>query len=128
MFYIDSVIASGMDPEEWWPKQQAGVAVAYFKTGRPDLARALIRKLIERSDTTSVGSPMYFIGWYYSWIGELDSAFYWLDEAVENRSSEVSWLKVDPAFKSLQEDPRYLDLYERTGHKDFDDYMAGKEE
>ena len=128
MFYIDSMIASGQDPDEWMPKYQAGLAVVNFKTGRPDLARTLIGKLIERSDTTSVGSPVYFIGWYYSWIGELDSAFYWLDEAVENRSSEVSWLRVDPAFNSLKEDPRYWDLYERTGHKAFDDYMANKKE
>ena len=86
----------------------------------------MIGKLIERSDTTSVGSPAYFTGWYYSWIGEADSAFYWLDKAVENRSPDLTWLKVDPAFDSLKDDPRYWDLYERTGFKTYDDYMAGK--
>jgi len=126
MVLCDAVIAFGEDPAGWVPKLQADLAVTYFKTGRTDQARALINKLIERSDTTSVGSPAYFTGWYYSWIGEPDSAFYWLDEAVENRSPDLTWLRVDPAFRSLKEDPRYWDLYERTGFKAYDDYMAGR--
>jgi tetratricopeptide (TPR) repeat protein len=128
MFYFDSLKASGQDPGGWIPKFQADLAVAYFKTGQTGPARAMIGKLIERSDTTSVGSPAYFTGWYYSWIGEPDSAFYWLDKAVENRSPDLTWLKVDPAFTNLKDDPRYLDLYKRTGFQDFDDYMAGREQ
>ena len=38
----------------------------------------------------------------------------------------MPWLKVNPAFNSLKDDPRYWDLYERTGHKAYDDYMASK--
>jgi len=128
MFLFDTLIASGQDPGRRQPKFQADLAVAYFKTGRTGQARAIIGRLIQRSDTTSVGSPAYFTGWYYSWIGEPDSAFYWLDAAAENRSPDLTWLKVDPAFNNLKSDPRYLDLYERTGFKDFDDYMAGREQ
>jgi len=126
MFLFDSLIASGQDPGGWVTKSQADLAVAYFKTGRTDQARAMIGKLIERSDTTSAGSPAYFTGWYYSWIGEPDSAFYWLDKAVENRSPDLTWFKVDPAFNNLKGDPRYGDLYERTGFKAYDDYIAGR--
>jgi tetratricopeptide (TPR) repeat protein len=126
LFCFDSLIAKGQDPGRWLPISQADLAVASFKTGHAGPARAMIGKLIERSDTTSVGSPAYFTGWYYSWIGEADSAFYWLDKAVENRSPDLTWLKVDPAFDSLKDDPRYWDLYERTGFKTYDDYMAGK--
>jgi TolB-like protein len=128
LFCFDSLIAKGQDPGRWLPINQADLAVASFKTGHTDQARAMIGKLIARSDTTSVGSPDYFIGWYYSWIGEPDSAFYWLDEAVENRSPDLTWLKVDPAFNNLKNDPRYWSLYERTGFKAYDDYMASKNE
>ena len=124
MFCFDSLIAIGQDPDRWLPINQADLAVASFKTGHTGQARAMIGKLIERSDTTSVGSPAYFTGWYYSWIGEADSAFYWLDKAVENRSPDLTWLKVDPAFNNLKSDPRYLDLYKRTGFKAFDDYCS----
>ena len=124
MFCFDSLIEIGQDPDRWLPINQADLAVASFKTGHTGQARAMIGKLIERSDTTSVGSPAYFTGWYYSWIGEPDSAFYWLDKAVENRSPDLTWLKVDPAFNSLKDDPRYWDLYERTGFKAYDDYCS----
>ena len=57
-------------------------------------------------------------------MGQVDSAFYWLERAFRNRSAEMPWLKVDPAFDILKDDDRYWDLYERTGHKAYDDYMA----
>jgi len=128
MFYFDSVISIGQEPERWLPKRQANLAVASFKLGRTDLSRTMISNLIKRSDTTSVGSPAYFTGWYYSWIGELDSAFYWLDKAVQNRSPDLTWFKVDPAFNTLKDDPRYWGLYERTGFKAYDDFVASKKE
>jgi len=59
-------------------------------------------------------------------IGEVDSAFYWLEKAYKNKSPEIPWLKVDPVFRNLKDDDRYWDLYERTGHKAYDDYMASK--
>jgi TolB-like protein len=124
MFCFDSLIAIGQDPDRWLPISQADLAVASFKTGHTGQARAMIGKLIERSDTTSVGSPAYYTGWYYSWIGEADSAFYWLDKAVENRSPDLTWLKVDPAFNSLKDDTRFWYLYERTGFKAYDDYCS----
>ena len=126
LYYLESATESenlGM----LFPRFQADLAVAYHKTGHTEKARNIVSRIIQRSDTTASQSPAYFTGWYYSWIGEPDSAFYWLEKAVENRSIEIPWLKVDPAFNSLKDDPRYLDLYERTGHKAFDDYMASKE-
>ena len=110
------------------PRFQAGIAVTLFKNGNEDLARTIIGELIGASDTTAVRSPAYFTGWYYSWIGESDSAFYWLDKSVKNRSMEIPWLKVDPAFNSLKDDPRYWNLYERTGFKAYDEYMASRKD
>jgi hypothetical protein len=110
------------------PGFQADAAVALFKTGNQDLARSIIGYLIGASDTTAVRSTAYYAGLYYSWIEEPDSAFCWLEKAVKTRSIEIPWLKVDPAFNSLKDDPRCWDLYERTGHKAYDDYMASKEE
>jgi len=93
------------------------------KTNSHQKARKIINKLIAKSDSTSAGSPAYFTGWYYSGIGEVDSAFYWLEKAYKNRSPEMPWLKVNPVFNNLKENDRYWDLYERTGHKAYDEYM-----
>jgi len=116
------------DPEIFVPRYQAYLALAYEKTNSHEKARKIINQLIEKSDSTTAGSPEYFTGWYYSWTGEIDSAFYWLEKAYNNRSPEMPWLKVDPAFNNLKEDDRYWDLYERTGHKAYDDYLASKKQ
>jgi TolB-like protein len=124
-FYLEYAMKNE-HPDMLSPRLQADLAIAYEKTNHLQQARTIINQLIAKSDTTSVGSPGYFTGWYYSWMGDKDSAFYWLEKAYENRSPEFPWLKVDPAFNSLKDDPRYWDLYERTGHKAYDDYMASR--
>ena len=124
-FYLESAIKSE-HPEMLLPRFQAYLALVYNKTKNYQQALPIIEQLKDLSDETSAGSPAYFTGWYYSSIGEVDSAFCWLEKAYNNRSPEMPWLKVDPAFNSLKEDDRYWDLYERTGHKAYDDYMASK--
>ena len=124
-FYLEYAMKNE-HPDMLSPRLQADLAIAYEKTNHLQQARTIINQLIAKSDTTSVGSPEYFTGWYFSGMGDKDSAFYWLEKAYENRSPEFPWLKVDPAFNSLKDDPRYWDLYERTGHKAYDDYMASR--
>ena len=80
------------------------------------------------SKETISNSPAYFTGLYYSAIGEVDSAFYWLEKAYKDRSPEFFKLKANPSFNNLEEDDRYWDLYERTGHEAYDDYKADKTE
>jgi hypothetical protein len=105
-------------------RYQAELALVYHKTNQSSLAQKIINQQIIRCNINASGSQGYFIGWYYSGIGDLDSAFYWLEKAYQGRSPEFSWLKVDPVFTSLKKDPRYWDLYKRTGHKAYDDYIA----
>jgi len=124
-FYLEYAMEND-HPDMLSPRFQTYLVLAYNKTNNPQKAQKLINQLVAKNDTTSVGSPAYFLGWYYSWIQEPDSAYYWLEQAHQNHSPEFSWFKVDPAFNSLKEDPRYWDLYERTGHKAYDDYIARK--
>ena len=124
-FYLESALQS-VHYEMPVPRWQAKLAFVYEKTNNHLKARTIVNQLIAKSDTTSVGSPAYFTGWYYSGIGEVDSAFHWLEKAYNNRSPELPWLKVDPAFNNLKDDDRYWDLYERTGHKSYDDYIASQ--
>jgi TolB-like protein len=120
--YLESALKSG-DPQMLIPRFQAYQALVYYKTNKHQQAQAIIDKLVDKTKATSVGSPEYFIGWYYSGIGQVDSAFYWLEKAYDKHSPEMPWLKVTPVFKSLKNDARYWDLYARTGHTAHDEYM-----
>jgi tetratricopeptide (TPR) repeat protein len=120
--YLESALQSE-DQNMFIPRFQACLALAYYKTNNDQQAQMIINKLIKINNETRAGSPDYCIGWYYSGIGKVDSAFYWLEKAYNNRSPEMPWLKVDPVFKNLKDDDRYWDLYERTGHRAYDEYM-----
>jgi TolB-like protein/Tfp pilus assembly protein PilF len=122
--YLESALKYG-DSQMFLPRFQAYLALTYNKTKQYQQAQTIIHEVINKNKETSRGSPDYFAGWYYSGIGEVDSAFYWLEKAYNNRSPEMPWLKVDPVFKNLKNDDRYWDLYERTGHKAYDEYREG---
>lgn len=125
LFYLESAVQAG-DMQMYLPRFQAGLALAYQKTDQPEKAKGILDQLIYQGNELGPSSPNYFLGWYYSHMGDVDSAFYWLERAYRNRSAEMPWLKVDPAFDILKDDDRYWDLYERTGHKAYDDHMASQ--
>ncbi len=110
------------------PRFLACLALACSKTSRTVRAKQIINQIAVKSNTTIAGSPEYYTGWYYSAIGEIDSAFIWLDKALYNKSPEMPWLKQNPFFNSLKGDKRYWDLYEKTGHKTYDDFLKNIQE
>jgi len=48
-------------------------------------------------------------------LGDKDQAFAWLDKVYDERSSYLTWLKVEPLFDPLRSDPRFADLVRRVG-------------
>ncbi len=110
------------------PRFQVCLALAYSKTSRSVQAKEIIKQLTANSNANSAGSPEYYIGWYYSAIDEIESAFIWLGKALNNKSPEMPWLKQNPFFNNLKGDQRYWDLYEKTGHKAYDDFKKDKKE
>ncbi len=126
LYYFESAMKSADRPRMLTPRFQSYQALAYNKTGHYAQAQNIINQLTSKGNETTGGNPDYFAGWYYSGIGNADSAFYWLEKALVNRSIQLSWLKADPVFKNIRPDKRFPFLYERTGHKAYDDYIAGK--
>jgi TolB-like protein/Flp pilus assembly protein TadD len=59
--------------------------------------------------------PAAAIALIYGQLGDPDTAFRWLDRAVEQRSSFLLFLKVSPRMDPLRSDPRYRQLLQRIG-------------
>jgi hypothetical protein len=55
------------------------------------------------------------IAMIYAKLGDKDAAFEWLENAFQERRSDLIFLKVDPAWDSMRSDPRFSDLVRRTG-------------
>jgi len=51
----------------------------------------------------------------YAYLGDVDEAFAWLDEAYEYRDQWLPFLNVNPEFDVLRADPRFDELVARVG-------------
>ena len=59
-------------------------------------------------------SPGY-IALVYIALGERDQALTWLDKAYQQHSPMMTWLKIDPRFDSIRQEPRFQELMRRVG-------------
>lgn len=85
----------------------------YATAGRLDEARALLERLRTSSDQGYV-SP-FDIALVHVGLQEPDEAFAWLNQAFDQRSQWLGYLKVEPQFDSLRRDPRFQDLLRHIG-------------
>lgn len=51
----------------------------------------------------------------YANLNDKDQSFQWLDKAIEERSSALVWLKVDPKLDRLRSDSRFAERLRRIG-------------
>jgi serine/threonine-protein kinase len=59
--------------------------------------------------------PYYHLAFLYAVFGDKDRAFDALDKALEQRTSDMPFLNVDPAFDGLRQDPRFAALKKKMG-------------
>jgi adenylate cyclase len=90
------------------------ISLANFDLGQHEKANAALAKLAENYE----GSAASFIAENYAWRGEADSAFEWLDRAIEQNQYMWGSMPFDPAFKNLHDDPRWADFQTRMGRSE----------
>ncbi len=93
------------------PGKNPMVGVAHAQAGHTVEAREVLDFLLERRQDRYVPGTM--IASIYAALGESDAAFEWLDRAYEERDYFLVWLKVDPMYDPLRDDPRLADLLQR---------------
>jgi hypothetical protein len=81
------------------------------KSGKPDEARTLRDELL-KSSTQRYVSPGN-IALIYNGLGERDETFVWLERGFEQRDQKMVFLKVEPKWNNLRDDPRFQDLLRR---------------
>ena len=82
-------------------------------SGKKDEALDVLRRLNELADSTYV-SP-YYKAMVYAGLGDPDSAFENLDQAVTEREPFLITLAIFPLLDSLRPDPRFDLLLKRIG-------------
>jgi len=88
-----------------------------FKTG--------FKKMIQNvNDSTplELRSPIWMV-WCYAGLEDNDNTFKYLNIMVNDRLPQISMLS-QSNFDFLRDDPRYLELYEKAGFKEYDEYKV----
>ena len=72
---------------------------------------------LTQMESTYADSRAFYIATVYAWCGDSESAFTWLDRAVESGQRTLG-IRTEPMLKSLQADPRWEALLFRVGLAD----------
>ena len=86
---------------------------AYAHAGRRNDADRLLEELQRRKRAGYVPAAAFVNA--YLGLGENDQAFVWLEQAYQEQSNILLFLKVHPFFDPIRSDPRFTDLVRRTG-------------
>lgn len=89
----------------------ADIGHLYAVWGKTSEARKVLQELIHKSRQGYASA--YGIAVVYAGLGERDRAVEWLNKAYEDRSIEMTDVKIDPRFDGLRSDPRFTDLLRR---------------
>ena len=99
-----------------WPVLVTARGFTYAMAGRTDEARAVLREMDALSKHRFVTS--YGMALVHAGLCQKDDAFDWLDKAFEERSHWLVWLRLDPRWLNLRDDPRFAALIERIKYPD----------
>jgi len=91
----------------------AGLAHSYALAGRRSDAEQVLQGLLGRARKSYV-SP-FDIALIYTALGEKDTAFAWMEKAMQERSTWLVYSKWEPRLDPLRSDPRFHDLLRRIG-------------
>ncbi len=80
-----------------------GLALTYHALGRKKESDAALAELSEKYGDGGA----YQVAEVYSFRGESDRAFQWLERAYAQRDSGLAYMKGDPMLKNLKGDPRW---------------------
>ena len=95
------------------PRNIANLAAAYYRDGRRSDAEPLLEEL-EAYAAGSYMAPALLAAVYFS-AGDANQGFALLNQALEERSREMIFLKVSEMLRGYRDDPRYLKLVEQVG-------------
>jgi TolB-like protein/DNA-binding winged helix-turn-helix (wHTH) protein/Tfp pilus assembly protein PilF len=110
---FDEAIA---DVEKWGesgPWTLAWKAYVYGRAGKQLQARQAIARLQHFYGNNQHINPEPIL-WAYVGIGDKDHAFAWFERAYVDHSNVLTSLKVNPAYDSLRDDPRFSELMRRV--------------
>ncbi|MGI8811788.1 MAG: TPR end-of-group domain-containing protein [Pyrinomonadaceae bacterium] len=107
--YFASLEADGFGPDEIRP-----LRTAFERTGFKGFVRARIpwRKKVYAKRFTP---QLIDNAWDYAFLNDKDNAFEWLAKSLDKGETDMVFLKFNPAYEGLHDDPRFKELIRKIG-------------
>jgi TolB-like protein/Tfp pilus assembly protein PilF len=126
LWYLGFALIANDQPGEAVPVLEKALAVsnrspgvmgvlvrAYAHAGRRADALHLLGELKKRKQTGYVPAAAFVNA--YLGLGDYDHAFVWLEQAYQEHSNILLFVKVHPYFDPIRNDPRFASLLRRVG-------------
>jgi len=97
-------------PGAW---SMTGVALLAAMFGERETALITLERVKEAAQTAFVVPSSYAQS--YAYLRDNDQAIAWLERAYVERDPWLVWLKTNPCFDPIRDDPRFTDLVRRVG-------------
>ncbi len=91
----------------------AAVGFLYGRTGDRKESEKVLADILRLSKVEYV--PPYLMGSVCVGLGKFDEAFIWFNRAIDEHSNSMEYLKVDPIFDPVRNDPRFAQLMKKVG-------------
>jgi len=92
----------------------AYLAIAHTRKRQTEEVHSLLEELNERRSDGEKGIAL-FLAHIYSGLGDNELALHWLKTAYKDREVDLIWLKVEPQFENLREEPRFKAIIKAMG-------------
>jgi tetratricopeptide (TPR) repeat protein len=96
-----------------WVVTLAGIGNVEGMAGKKREARDMLARLNTLSQKKYV-TP-YGVALVYAGLGEKDQALNWLDKALDDRSHWLVWIRLDPRWDPIRDEPRFKRIVSRVG-------------
>jgi TolB-like protein/Flp pilus assembly protein TadD len=90
-------------------------SVAHARSGKRDEARIELMKLLDLA--AAKRSSPYNIAMIYNALDDRDQAIDWLEKAHDQRDTKMTFLKVEPKWNNLRNEPRFAALMQRMNFR-----------
>ena len=87
-------------------------AIAYYHLGKQNMSHDLISE-IELSQSSD--NPYFSLAMIYAQMGDINTAFNWLEKAYINHEVYMYRINVEPYFIPLYHDPRWQQMLRKVG-------------
>ena len=116
---LDAAILISQKGREQYPKQPGYLQLLFELNWKAGKREAALRHLVELLDVHKESIQRTEIARLYLTMDEPESAYRWIQSAMDNREPLVTYLGTDPMFKKYHSEPRFREFFQQINHPVF---------